>query len=97
MAEEKLDEIKSLLEDIKGIMLLTTQEEIESAKKKLLKPGSNEETVYKLCDGVNATADIATKLQKTNDYVHAVISTLRQKGLVKTNEKNGKKVYEQRF
>lgn len=97
MSEEKLNDIKILLEDIKGILLLTDQEKIEEAKKKLLKSGSIEETVYKLCDGVNSTTEIANTIQKDNKYTLTVLGTLRQKGLIKTIEKDGKKIHEQRF
>jgi hypothetical protein len=64
MSDEKLDDIKNLLEDLKSIMMLTNQEKIEDAKKKLLKSDSIEETVYKLCDGVNTTVEISTAIQK---------------------------------
>lgn len=97
MSEEKLNEIKTLLEDIKVILLLSNQDNLDDAKKKLLKNGSIEETIYNLCDGINSSADIAAKIQKTSEYTGAVISTLRQKGLVRTVEKNGQKVHEQRF
>lgn len=97
MSEEKLNEIKTLLEDIKGIMFLTNQEEIQSAIRKLLKTGSVEETVYKLCDGENTTTDIMVSIQKDQKYTNAVLSNLRQKGLIRTVEKDSKKVHEQRF
>lgn len=97
MTNEKLDDIKHLLEDIKELLILTNQEKIEDAKKKLVRPGSAEEKIYKLCDGTNTTADIAKKIQKTNDYTRAVVSSLRGKGLIKTVEKSGKQVHEQRF
>lgn len=97
MSDEKLNEIKTLLEDIKGILQLTNQDKIDDAKKKIMRPGSMEETVYKLCDGASTNADIAIKVQKTEDNVRATVSTLRQKGLIRTVEKDGKKVHEQRF
>ena len=97
MSEATLNEIKSLLEDIKALLLLVNQDTLEEMKKKLLRAGSVESQVYELCDGVNTTQDIATKIQKSLEYVGAVISRLRQKGLVKTVEREGKKVYEQRF
>jgi hypothetical protein len=97
MSDEKLDDIKNLLEDLKSIMMLTNQEKIEDAKKKLLKSDSIEETVYKLCDGVNTTVEISTAIQKDSKYTLTVLGKLRQKGLIKTIEKNGKKIHEQRF
>ena len=97
MSDEKLAEIKVILEDIRAALILTNQDNIDKAKQKLLKPNSIEESVYKLCDGTNTSSDIATKIQKTAEYTGAVVSTLRQKGLVRTVEKNGKKIHEQRF
>lgn len=97
MSEEKLSNIQDLLEDIKGILLLTNQDKIEEMKGKVIKPGSVEEKVYNLCSDGTTTDEIAKEIQKDNRYANAVISTLRQKGLIKTVEKNGKKVHEQRF
>lgn len=97
MSEEKLNEIKALLEDIKGILQLTNQDKIEESKKKIMRPGSMEEIVYKLCDGVNTTVDIMASIQKDQKYTNTVLGTLRQKGLIKTVEKGDKKVHEQRF
>jgi len=96
MPEEKLDEIKTLIEDIKGLLLLTNQDKLDEMKKKLLKQGSIESQIYDLCDGATSQ-DIATKIQKTPEYVSAVVSTLRRKGLVRTVERGGSKVHEQRF
>ena len=96
MPDEKLDEIKTLIEDIKGLLLLTNQDKLDEMKKKLLKQGSFESQIYDLCDGTT-TQDIATKVQKSTDNVSAVISNLRRKGLVRTVERGGNKVHEQRF
>jgi hypothetical protein len=97
MTDDKLDEIKTLLEDIKGLLLLTNQDKLDEMKKSLLKPGSIENQVYELCDGTNTTQLIASNIQKSQEYTGAVISTLRRKGLVKTIDRDGNKVHEQRF
>lgn len=97
MNEDILNEIKTLLEDIKALILITNQDKLDEMKKKLLKPGSMESQVYELCDGTNTTQDIAGKIQKSAEYTGAVISTLRRKGVVRTVERDGKKVPEQRF
>ncbi|QLH11261.1 hypothetical protein [Nitrosarchaeum sp. AC2] len=97
MSDDKLANIQDLLEDIKGLLLLSNQDKIEEAKSKLLKPGSVEESVYKLCDGTNTTVDIMTSIQKDQKYTNTVLGILRHKGLIKTVEKNGNKVHEQRF
>jgi hypothetical protein len=91
MSEETFKEIKTLLEDIKALLLITSQEKLEEMKKKLVKEGSIEWQVYELCDGVNTTQDIADKIQKSLEYTRAVISTLRRKGLVRTIEREGQK------
>lgn len=97
MTDENLAGITSLLEDIKALLLIANQDRLEEAKRRLLKPGSVENQVYELCDGVNSTQDIANAIQKSLDYANAVLSSLRRKGLVRTVELNGKKVHEQRF
>lgn len=96
MPDEKLDEIKTLIEDIKGLLLLANQDRLDEMKKRLLKPGTVENQVYDLCDGAT-TQEIATKVQKAPEYVNAVVSTLRRKGLVRTVDRGGTKVHEQRF
>lgn len=97
MSEDKLSNICDLLEDIRGLLLLSNQDKIEEAKSKLLKPSSVEESVYKLCDGTNTNADITKSIQKDPKYTNTVLGRLRRKGLIKAIEKNGNKVHEQRF
>jgi len=97
MTGDKLDDIKALLEDIKGLLLLTNQDKLDAMKKNLLKAGSIESQVYELCDGTNTTQTIGERIQKSSEYTGAVISTLRRKGLVKTVDRDGNKVHEQRF
>jgi len=90
------DEIRTLLEDIKGLLLIANQDKIDEMKKKLLKAESIESQVYELCDG-ETTQAIAGRIQKSQEYTGAVISTLRRKGLVRTVDRNGNKIHEQRF
>jgi len=97
MSEDIFNEMRSLLEDIKALLLLANQDKLEEMKRKLLKEGSMESQVYELCDGENTTQDIANRIQKSLGYARAVLSSLRRKGLVKTVERGGKKVHEQRF
>ena len=96
MTDETLKNIQETLEDIKAILLLTGNSAIEEAKKRNLKVGSEQAKIYDLCDG-KTTQEIATAIGKSGDYVHANISQLRRKGLVKTVDREGKKVHEQRF
>lgn len=97
MSEDIFNEMKSLLEDIKALLLITNQDKLEETKRKILKEGSIESHVYELCDGENTTPDIANEIQKSPAYTRAVLSSLRRKGLVKTVERDDKKVHEQRY
>jgi CRP-like cAMP-binding protein len=94
--KETLRNILETLDDVRAILLLTNNASIEEAKKKLLEKGSEQEKIYGLCDG-KTTEEIAATLQKTPEYVNSNLSRLRRKGLIKTAERNAKKVHEQRF
>ena len=94
---DTLKKIQALLEDQKSLFLILNQDKLGEIKKKLLKPGTIESQVYDLCDGVNTAQMIGGKIQKPPDYTSAVIGNLRRKGLVKTVESAGNKVYEQTF
>ena len=96
MSEEKLTAIQDLLEDIKAILLLSNNEKIQEAKKQLLKEGSEQKKIYDLC-AEKTTQEIANAINKSTDYVNSNLSQLRRKGLIKTIEKDGKKLHEQRF
>jgi hypothetical protein len=96
MSEEILKGIQETLDDIKAILMLTSGSNIEEAKKRLLKEGSEQSKIYDLCDG-KTTQEIANVVQKSPEYVGSNLSLLRRKGLVKTVERDGKKVHEQRF
>lgn len=91
-----LAEMLEVLEDIRAILLLTNNSKIDEAKKEVLRDGSEQSKVYKLCDG-KTTEEIAQKLGKSEDYVRSNLSRLRQKGLIKTVEKSGKTIHDQRF
>ena len=97
MDDNELTEVKPVLEDIKALLLDANQERLEAVKSDLLKPGSIESQVYELCDGENTIQDISTRMQKSTDYVSAVISSLRRKRLVRTQSRGDKKVVVQVF
>ena len=97
MSEKTLDELKSLIEDIKALVLILNQDKLEQIKSKLLKSGSVEIQVYELADGQNTAQDIADQIQKPMNYTRAVLSALRRKGLVRIIHKNGNDVYDQIF
>jgi len=96
MSDKILQNIQDLLEDMKAILLLTNNSKLQETKKELLKEGSEQKKIYELCDG-KTTQEIANAIQKSTDYVHSNISQLRRKGLIKTIERDGKKIHEQRF
>ena len=96
MSEEKLSVIQDLLEDIKAILILSTNDKIQEAKKQLLKEGSEQKKIYDLCDG-NTTQNIANTIKKSPMYVNSNLSQLRRKGLIKTIERERQKIHEQRF
>lgn len=96
MSDKILQNIQDTLDDIKAILLLSNSSNLEQAKKELLKEGSEQKKIYELCDG-KTIQEIANTIQKSTDYVHSNISLLKRKGLIKTIEKDGKKVHEQRF
>lgn len=96
MSDEKLSAIEDSLEDIKAILILSNNDKIQEAKKQLLKEGSEQKKIYDLCDD-KTTQEIATTLQKSLEYVNSNLSLLRKKGLIKTVEREGKKVHEQRL
>lgn len=96
MSDETLKNMQETLEDIRAILLLTRNSGIEEAKKKMLKEGSEQYKIYQLCDG-KTTQEIATAVQKSADYVSSNLTLLKRKGLIKTVERAGKKVHEQRF
>jgi DNA-binding transcriptional ArsR family regulator len=97
MTDGQLNEIKSLLEDIKALLVVINLDKLDDLKKKLIKPESVESQVYELCDGTNTTQDMAAKIKKSQENVGAVISSLRRKGMIKTISREGRKYYEQIF
>ena len=97
MTEKDFDKIKELLEDIRSLLLISNYDQIEKSKKKLLKSGSLEYKIYKLCDSDKQISDISKKLGKPEKNVRSSLSDLRQKGLIKTFQKNDKVYHRQAF
>ena len=97
MQDNTLDDIRYLLEDIRNLLLAINRDKLDNLKKGLLKPGSVESQVYEFCDGTNTAQDIATKVQKSPENISAVISNLRRKGLIRSMDRNGKRVIVQVF
>lgn len=98
--DEQLSLIRKMqhtLDDIKAILVLSNQDKLADAKKRLLKEGSIKQQVYELCDSVRTTQDIAGAIQKSADYVSSYLTILRREGLIRTVEREGKQVHEQIF
>ncbi len=96
MSSNEIAEIAKIVDDIRAILLLLNSEKIEEAKSKLLKPSSEQEKIYNLCEG-KSTQEIVEASQKNESYVNASLSQLRRKGLIRTSDKEGKKIHEKRF
>lgn len=96
MSDKILQNIQDTLDDIKAILLLTNNSKLQESKKELLKERSEQQRICELCDG-KTTQEIATSLQKSVEYVNSNLTLLRRKGLIKTVERDEKKVHEQRF
>lgn len=96
MSDETMKQVLEALEDIKAILLLSNNANIEEAKKRLLKEGSEERKVYDLCDG-KTTEEIVAATGKAAGNIRGVLTNLRHKGLIKTVDNGDKKVHEQRF
>lgn len=94
---EILIDIRRALEEIKAVLTLVHQGDLDRAKKELLKEGSVKQKVYDLCDGTRTTRDLADSIGKELGYVNSYLSILRREGLVRTIDKEGKQVHEQVF
>jgi len=92
-----LRRMQHTLDDIKSILVLSNQDKLAEAKKKLLKEGSIKQQIYELCDGIKNLQDIAIAIQKSTDYVSSYLTILRREGLIRTVEREGKQVHEQIF
>jgi len=94
---EILTSISRSLEEIKAILTLVHQEDLDRAKKSLLKEGSVKQKIYELCDGTKSTKDLADAIGKEQSYVNSYLSILRREGLIRTVDKEGRQVHEQIF
>jgi DNA-binding transcriptional ArsR family regulator len=94
---EVLKKILGMLTEIRSILALSNEDKLSQAKKRLLPENSVKLQVYNLCDGTKSTPDIAAATQKPEPNVRAVLSTLRNEGLIRSFERDGKQVHEQIF
>jgi hypothetical protein len=92
-----LVEIQQTLEDVKAVLLLSNQDRLQEAKRRLLPADSLKAKIYEMCDGMNTTQSIAQTLGRDEPSVRGRLSELRRDGLIRTVERNEKQVHEQRF
>ena len=93
----QLDKINSTLDEIKSLIILLNQESLQAKKLELLPEDSVKKQIYDLCDGTNTASDMASKLDKSNQYIGSYLSQLRREGIVRKIEKNGEIYHEQIF
>jgi len=56
-------------------------------------PTPEEKKILELCNLKNTVADMVLKTKKTRTNVKVVLSSLRSKGLIKSEKRDGKVVY----
>lgn len=95
--KDVLKRIFGMLTEIRSILALSNEDKLSQAKKRLLPENSLKLQIYNLCDGTKTTQEIATSIQKPEANVRSFLSILRNEGLIKTLERDGKQVHEQIF
>jgi len=94
LSEDKLEEIKDILLDIRSILLVTNAKELKDFKDKFMKEKSDQVKIYTYCKGLT-NEEIAKKVNKSKEIVNTNLARLREKGLVKSIQKNDKIIHEQ--
>jgi len=94
LSEDKLEEIKDILLDIRSILLVSNAKEIKDFKDKFMKEKSDQVKIYTHCKGLT-NEEIAKKVNKTKEIVNTNLARLREKGLIKSIQKNNKIIHEQ--
>lgn len=95
--ENELKELRTVLQDIRSVLILANQDKLKEAKEKLLPHGAVKTKIYELCDGSRTTKQIAEEIGKDEGYVRANLSTLRRDGLIRTVEEKSGQFHEQIF
>lgn len=85
------------LEELKSIIIILNQKELEEKKKKLLPPNTIKKQIYDLCDGSRNIGEIARKMEKSNEYIGSYLSILRREGLIRKIKINDEIYHEQIF
>ena len=89
--------IQSDLEELKSIIVILNQEELEKKKDKLLPKNSIKKQVYDLCDGSKTISELARSIGKSNEYTGSYLSRLRREGLIRKIKINDEIYHEQIF
>ncbi len=92
-----LKKMHGTLTEIRAILALANEDKLTQAKKRLLPDNSMKLQVYNMCDGTKTSQDIANAIQRPEPSVRAAIANLRNEGLVRSFERDGKQVHEQIF
>ncbi len=92
-----LKKMHGTLTEIRAILALANEDKLTQAKKRLLPDNSMKLQVYNMCDGTKTSQDIANAIQRPEPSTRAAIANLRNEGLVRSFERDGKQVHEQIF
>ena len=97
MSPDSLENVQSILEEIRSLIVLINQDKLTQIKEELLKAGTVKEKVYNMCDEAMTAKDMAEALSKEEGYVHSYLSILRREGFIRNVERDGQQVYRQVF
>ena len=95
--DDAIYKIQRDLEELKSIIVILNQEELEKKKDKLLPKNSIKMKIYELCDGTNTISNIANIIDNENEYIRSYLSILRREGLIRRIKRNGEIYHEQVF
>lgn len=95
--DDTLSKIQRDLEELKSLIIILNQEELEKKKEKLLPPKTIKKQIYDLCDGSKNIGELARSIGKSNEYTGSYLSRLRREGLIRKIEKDGEIYHEQIF
>lgn len=95
--DDAIYKIQRDLEELKSIIVILNQEELEKKKDKLLPKNSIKKQVYDLCDGSKTISELARSIGKSNEYTGSYLSRLRREGLIRKTKINDEIYHEQIF
>jgi hypothetical protein len=95
--DEAINKIQRDLEELKSLIIILNQNDLETKKNKLLPSGTIKKQIYDLCDGSKNISELARSIGKSNEYTGSYLSRLRREGLIRKIEKDGEIYHEQIF